>query len=94
LQEFFHNKLVIKVDLKESLKVLSDLFSDMKLPPLLERRVIESFLYANETNYFEWNSFLKIMGILSLRDEDDEMLIGYIFDIFSKYHPTMLNQQL
>ena len=40
---------MIKVDLKESLKVLSDLFKDMKLPPLLERRVIESFLYANET---------------------------------------------
>ena len=56
---------MIKADLKDSLKVLSDLFRDLKLPALLERRIIESFLYANETNYFEWNSFLKIMGILT-----------------------------
>ena len=49
LHDFFHNDLVIKVDLKESLKLLSNLFKDMKLPPLLERRIIESFLYANET---------------------------------------------
>ena len=40
---------MIKADLKDSLRVLSDLFKDMKLPPLLERRIIESFLYANET---------------------------------------------
>jgi hypothetical protein len=40
---------VIKADLKDSLKVLSDLFKDMKLPAILERRIIESFLYANET---------------------------------------------
>ena len=49
LHKFFHEKLVIKADLKDSLKVLSDLFKEMKLPPLLERRVIESFLYASET---------------------------------------------
>ena len=40
---------MIKADLKDSLRVLSDLFKDMKLPQLLERRIIESFLYANET---------------------------------------------
>jgi len=40
---------VIKADLKDSLKVLSDLFKEMNLPPILERRIIESFLYANET---------------------------------------------
>lgn len=71
--------------------MLSDLFKDMKLPSLLERRIIESFLYANETNYFELNSFLHIMGILTMRATDDELAIGYIFDIFSKYHPYMLN---
>ena len=89
--------------------MLSDLFKDMKLPSLLERRIIESFLYANETvseirfsnfsannaipfqNYFELNSFLHIMGILTMRATDDELAIGYIFDIFSKYHPNMLN---
>lgn len=49
LKTFFHEKLVLKADLKDSLKVLSDLFIDMKLPPLLERRIIESFLYASET---------------------------------------------
>ena len=49
LHTFFHEKLVLKADLKDSLKVLSDLFFDMKLPPLLERRIIESFLYASET---------------------------------------------
>ena len=49
LHNFFHNELVIKADLKDSLKVLSDLFKEMNLPPILERRIIESFLYANET---------------------------------------------
>jgi hypothetical protein len=49
LHAFFHEKLVIKADLKDSLKVLSDLFVDLQLPPLLERRIIESFLYASET---------------------------------------------
>ena len=49
LENFFHKQLVIKADLKDSLKVLSDLFNEMKLPPLLERRIIESFLYASET---------------------------------------------
>ena len=49
LQSFFNDSLVIKADLKDSLRVLSDLFKDMKLPQLLERRIIESFLYANET---------------------------------------------
>ena len=49
LQGFFNDSLVIKADLKDSLRVLSDLFKDMKLPQLLERRIIESFLYANET---------------------------------------------
>lgn len=49
LHNFFHSELVIKADLKDSLKVLSDLFKEMNLPPILERRIIESFLYANET---------------------------------------------
>lgn len=49
LHSLFHDKLVKKADLKDSLKILSDLFEDMKLPPLLERRIIESFLYASET---------------------------------------------
>ena len=49
LHSFFHDKLVIKADLKDSLKALSDLFKDLQLPPLLERRIIESFLYASET---------------------------------------------
>ena len=49
LEKFFNQKLVIKADLKDSLKVLSELFKDLNLPPLLERRISESFLYANET---------------------------------------------
>ena len=49
LQAFFNNKLVIKADLKDSLKVLAELFQDLHLPKMLERRIIESFLYANET---------------------------------------------
>ena len=42
-------KLVIKADLKDSLQVLAGLFKDLHLPQRLERRIIESFLYANET---------------------------------------------
>ena len=49
LQAFFNEKLVIKADLKDSLKVLGELFKDFNLPQMLERRIIESFLYANET---------------------------------------------
>ena len=49
LQAFFNEKLVIKADLKDSLKVLGELFKDLNLPQMLERRIIESFLYANET---------------------------------------------
>lgn len=49
LQTFFKDKIMIKADMKDSLKVLSDLFKDLNLPPLLERRIIESFLYANDT---------------------------------------------
>lgn len=66
----------------------------MKLPPLLERRIIESFLYASETNYFEWNSFMGIMGILTKQSNDSDKIFGYIFDIFSKYKPVILKEQL
>lgn len=79
-----------KADLKDSLKVFDNLFKDLRLPAVLERRIIESFLYSNETNYFEWNSFLRIMATLTKRASDDEVIISYIFDIFSKYKPTIL----
>ena len=82
--------MVLKADLKASLQVLSDLFKDMQLPKLLERRIIESFLYANETNYFEWNSFLMIMGTLTKKTDDKDHVIGYIFDIFTKYRQVIL----
>lgn len=38
-------------------------------------------------NYFEWNSFIQIMGILTKQSagNQDDVLTGYIFDIFSKY---------
>lgn len=49
LQAFFNEKLVIKADLTDSLQVLAGLFKDLHLPQRLERRIIESFLYANET---------------------------------------------
>ena len=81
---------MLKADLKASLQVLADLFKDMQLPKLLERRIIESFLYANETNYFEWNSFLMIMGTLTKRTDDKEHVFGYIFDIFTKYRQVIL----
>jgi len=70
LQSFFNDSLVIKADLKDSLRVLSDLFKDMKLPPLLERRIIESFLYANETvstiNQVAANPSVCVMRLLEI----------------------------
>jgi hypothetical protein len=68
-----------------SIKVLENLFINFKLPPLLLRRIIESFLYASETNYFELKSFLNIIGILTKGISDEKVIYGYIFDIFSKY---------
>lgn len=36
--------------------------------------------------YFEWNSFLSIMGILTKQQlEEEDILMAYIFDIFAKY---------
>ena len=59
LQAFFNEKLVIKADLKDSLQVLAELFKDLHLPQRLERRIIESFLYANETVGIDVNEMLK-----------------------------------
>ena len=77
-------KLVIKVDLKESLKVLSDLFKDMKLPALLERRIIEGFLYANETvseirfSNFSANNALQIFHIVLAGEKITKSSHGFI----------------
>jgi len=44
--------------------------------------------------YFEWKSFLSIMAILTKHANDVEILSAYIFDIFSKYKPIILKEQL
>lgn len=49
LSAFFNEKLVKKHDLKSSFASLDNLLADFWLPPLLQRKITESFLYASET---------------------------------------------
>ena len=49
LERFFHERLVAKHDMKQSLLALEALFEGFKLPALLQRRIIESFIYSSET---------------------------------------------
>ena len=55
---FFNERLVAKHDMKESLAELDALFSGFKLPPLLQRKIVESFVLSSETNYFELKTFV------------------------------------
>ena len=75
--------------MKESLKELDLLFNGLNMPPLLQRKVNESFVLASETNYFEMKTFLDIMTILVKHSQDEQCLTSYIFDIFSKYKDTI-----
>ena len=34
------------------------------------------------------------MGILTKQAQDEKPLLGYIFDIFAKYQPVILKEQL
>ena len=58
LENFFNEKLVSKHDMKESLKELEMLFDGFKLPELLLRKIVESFIFSSETNYFEIKTFI------------------------------------
>ena len=49
LERFFHERLVAKHDMKQSFKELEHLFEGFKLPPLLQRKIIESFVLSSET---------------------------------------------
>ena len=49
LEKFFHERLVAKHDMKQSLKALEVLFDGFELPPLLQRKIVESFVFSSET---------------------------------------------
>jgi len=61
LEKFFNEKLVSKHALKESLQMLEMLFAELNLPEVLKNKIIESFLLASETKYFDLQEYLAIM---------------------------------
>jgi hypothetical protein len=62
-----------------------DLISDRSIDMKLKNRIVESFLFASDSNlYYDKKIYFKIMRLL-FKERNDKVLINFIFDMFTKY---------
>ena len=65
--------------------IIQNLFKYIEVPKKLRNRILESFLFASDSKYFDFKVFMKNMYKI-VKESDTETKIEYIFDIFSKYN--------
>jgi hypothetical protein len=68
------------------------LIFDRSIHSKLRNRLIESFLYASESNFYEKKIFFNNMKLM-FKEAEELNIINFIFDIFTRYSKSgQMNQ--